>query len=79
MNWNNLGKSGGWKETITLPSVFEHIEMMLDVYRTQGDVNFPEYLVDPNDPFNAEAGEKMKTNFDMFWRTAEEWTNKHAK
>lgn len=79
VNWNNQGKSGGWKETITLPSVFEHIEMMLDVYQATGDVDFPEYLVDPNDPFNAEAGETMKTDFDKFWRKAEEWTNKHAK
>ncbi len=78
VNWNNIGKPGGWKETITLPSVFEHIEMMLDVYRATGDEDFPEYLVDPNDPFNPEAGKLMITNFDQYWDTAIEWTKKNA-
>ncbi|MHA2327895.1 MAG: ubiquitin-conjugating enzyme family protein [Candidatus Hodarchaeales archaeon] len=78
INWNNIGKPGGWKETITLPSVFEHIVMMLDVYRASGDVEFPEYLVDPKDPFNPEAGKKMLKNFDEYWLKAIEWTNKHA-
>ncbi len=78
VNWNNIGKPGGWKETITLPSVFEHIEMMLDVYRATGDEDFPEYLVDPNDPFNPEAGKLMITNFDQYWNIAKEWTKKNA-
>ena len=77
VNWNNQGKPGGWKETITLPSVVEHLEMMLDVFpAVEGD--FPEYLVDPKDPFNTEAGEQMLNNFDLFFRTAREWTKKHA-
>ena len=78
VNWNNMGKPGGWKETITLPSVFEHIEMMLDVYRASGTEDFPEYLVDPNDPFNIEAGKLMKSNFGEYWNIAKEWTIKHA-
>ncbi|MFX0173668.1 MAG: ubiquitin-conjugating enzyme E2 variant [Candidatus Hodarchaeota archaeon] len=79
VNWNNLGKAGGWKETITLPSVFEHIDMMLDVYRATGDADFPEYLVDPGDPFNPEAGKEMQTNFEKYWNKAVEWTNQYAK
>ncbi len=76
INWNNAGKPGGWKETITLPSVVEHLEMMLDVFPTEGE--FPEYLVDPRDPFNKEAGEQMLKNFDLYFQTAKEWTKKHA-
>lgn len=79
VNWNNIGKPGGWKETITLPSVFEHIEMMLDVYRATGEVDFPEYLVDPNDPFNPEAGRSMKENFEEYWEKAKIWVGKHAQ
>ena len=52
--------------------------MMLDVYRATGDEDFPEYLVDPNDPFNPEAGKLMITNFDQYWDTAIEWTKKNA-
>jgi ubiquitin-protein ligase len=76
VNWNNQGKSGGWKETITLPSVVEHLEMMLDVFPADGE--FPEYLVDPKDPFNKEAGEQMLKDFKLFYQTAESWTRKHA-
>ncbi|MHA2493881.1 MAG: ubiquitin-conjugating enzyme E2 [Candidatus Hodarchaeales archaeon] len=76
VNWNNQGKPGGWKETITLPSVVEHIEMMLDVF--PGDGEFPEYLVDPKDPFNKDAGEQMLNDFHAFYQTAENWTRKHA-
>ncbi|MHA1215265.1 MAG: ubiquitin-conjugating enzyme family protein [Candidatus Hodarchaeales archaeon] len=79
VNWNNIGKPGGWKETITLPSVFEHIEMMLDIYQSVDNTDFPEYLVDPDDPFNPEAGRQMKNNFDEYWRTAVEWTEMYAK
>jgi ubiquitin-protein ligase len=78
VNWNNIGKSGGWKETITLPSVFEHIEMMLDVYQSTGDLDFPEYLVDPGDPFNPKAGEEMQSDFEKYWKNAVEWTKKYA-
>lgn len=79
VNWNNQGKLGGWKETITLPSVFEHIDMMLDVYQTVGDADFPEYLVDPKDPFNPEAGEEMQKDFEKYWQNATEWTTEYAK
>ncbi len=79
INWNNIGEPGGWKKTITLPSVFEHIEMMLDVYQSSGDSDFPEYLVDPGDPFNPEAGKIMQSNFDGFWEKAVEWTEKFGK
>ena len=78
VNWNNLGKPGGWKETITLPSVFEHIEMMLDIYQSVEEGDFPEYLVDPGDPFNPEAGKEMQENFDLFWKKSVEWTKKYA-
>ncbi len=78
VNWNNYGKPGGWKETITLPSVFEHIDMMLDIYHATGTNDFPEYLVDPRDPFNREAGELMRTNFNSFWKKAAEWSKTHA-
>ncbi|NHJ00523.1 MAG: ubiquitin-conjugating enzyme E2 [Candidatus Heimdallarchaeota archaeon] len=79
INWNNIGKVGGWKETITLPSVFEHIEMMLDVYQVTQEGEFPEYLVDPNDPFNPEAGKQMREKFDLYWNNAIEWTQKYAQ
>ena len=78
VNWNNIEQPGGWKKTITLPSVFEHIEMMLDVYQTTDDSEFPEYLVDPGDPFNPEAGKMMNKDFQEFWEKAVEWTGKHA-
>ncbi len=79
INWNNIGDPGGWKKTITLPSVFEHIDMMLDVYQNEDDSDFPEYLVDPGDPFNPEAGKTMKEDFTIFWNKAIEWTEKYAK
>lgn len=79
INWNNIGKTGGWKETITLPSVFEHIEMMLDVYQVAEEGDFPEYLVDPNDPFNPEAGEQMRQKFTKYWQNAVEWTKQYAQ
>lgn len=79
VNWDNLGKPGGWKETIFLPSVVDHLEMMLEVYPLSGeDQEFPEYLVDPKDPFNPEAGEEMIENFDLFFDKAKEWTEEHA-
>ncbi|MFW9780006.1 MAG: ubiquitin-conjugating enzyme E2 variant [Candidatus Heimdallarchaeota archaeon] len=78
VNWNNLGQTGGWKETITLPSVFEHLEMMLEVYQTTGTDDFPEYLVDPNDPFNPDAGKEMREEFSTFWNKAVTWTKKFA-
>ena len=79
INWNNIGELGGWKKTITLPSVFEHIEMMLDVYQNEDDSDFPEYLVDPGDPFNKEAGKTMREDFMTFWKKAIKWTEKYAK
>lgn len=78
VNWNNIGSPGGWKETITLPSVFEHLEMMLDVYESSTDSEFPEYLVDPKDPFNIEAGKQMIREFNGFWNKAIEWTKLYA-
>jgi hypothetical protein len=53
--------------------------MMLDVYQSSGDSDFPEYLVDPGDPFNPEAGKSMQSNFDTFWEKAVEWTEKYGK
>jgi len=79
INWNNIGEPGGWKKTITLPSVFEHVEMMLDVYQNEDDSEFPEYLVDPGDPFNPEAGKTMQKEFMKFWKKAVEWTEKYAR
>ena len=58
--------------------LFEHIDMMLDVYQSSGDSDFPEYLVDPGDPFNPEAGKMMQENFQEFWNRAIEWTTTHA-
>jgi ubiquitin-protein ligase len=79
INWHNQGKLGGWKETITLPTVVEHIAMMLQVYWTTSEMEFPEYLVDPRDPFNPEAGQQMLNNFELFYNTAREWTEKYAR
>lgn len=79
VNWNNIGELGGWKKTITLPSVFEHIEMMLDVYQQAGSGDFPEYLVDPGDPFNKEAGKQMLEDFGEFWDHAVKWTKKYSE
>ena len=78
VNWNNQGKLGGWKETLTLPTVVEHLMMMLEVYRTSDQGEFPEYLVDPRDPFNPEAGEQMLNDFELFYKTARQWTEQHA-
>ena len=50
--------------------------MMLDVFPADGE--FPEYLVDPKDPFNKEAGEQMLKDFELFYQTAESWTRDHA-
>jgi len=78
INWNNQGKQGGWKETINLPSVVDHIEMMLEVYSIEEGEAFPEYLVDPKDPFNPDAGQQMIENFTTFFHRAKTWTVRYA-
>ncbi|MHA1839653.1 MAG: ubiquitin-conjugating enzyme E2 [Candidatus Ranarchaeia archaeon] len=78
VNWNNIGKPGGWKPTIFLPTVIEQMESMLEVYKPHPGDDFPEVIVNPKDPFNKTAGQQMLNNYDLFDQQAREWTRKHA-
>ncbi|MHA2060117.1 MAG: ubiquitin-conjugating enzyme E2 [Candidatus Ranarchaeia archaeon] len=78
INWNTIGKEGGWKPTIFLTTVVEHLEMMMEVYKADPGDEYPDYLVNPKDPFNKQAGNQMLNNWKMFEKTAREWTHKYA-
>ncbi len=80
VNHNNIGKPGGWKETIPLTSVVDHLELMLEIFPGKHEPeDFPEYLVDPKDPFNPDAARQLLENFEIFEKTVKEWIEKHAK
>ncbi|MHA1917645.1 MAG: ubiquitin-conjugating enzyme family protein [Candidatus Ranarchaeia archaeon] len=78
INWNIAGKEGGWKPTIFLTTVVEHLDMMLEVYKAAPGDEYPEYIVNPSDPFNKQAGVQMLNNWDFFEKTASDWKQKHA-
>jgi len=77
INWDNIGKVGGWKPTIFLPTVVEHLEMMLELREAENN-QYPLYIVNPDDPFNLEAGLQLKKDYKKFEKKAKEWTKKYA-
>jgi len=79
INWNTVGKLGGWKPTIFLITVVEHLELMLGVFKANVGDEYPEYIVNPKDPFNKEAGMQMLNDWELFEKNARAWTQKYAQ